>query len=208
MGLQFAKNNQLQILKIDWWKKFILQEKFYLVILWSVSAILVAFPFLYYFYQHPSEFFGRASETSLLKSAHPFLSLGFNVLKVAGMFNFVGDHNWRHNMSGWPELFWPVGILFVLGTILGAFVLIKSIKNKAWQNTKFLNFLILFGATVIMLAPSLVSAEAPHALRSLGAISFVFIFVGIGTFFVWEKLNKIFVNFPLKKLVLNAFLFF
>jgi len=120
------------------------------------------------------------------------------------MFNFIGDHNWRHNISGQPELFWPVGILFTIGIILGILKLIKFIKNKNYLDDELLVFLILFGGLAIMLVPSILSAEAPHALRSLGAIPFVFIFVAIGAIFLWKKLNDIFTNYPLKKKILNV----
>ena len=46
------------------------------------------------------------------------------------MFNVHGDDNWRHNVSGAPELFWPVGILFLLGIILGLYSLWKSWRGK------------------------------------------------------------------------------
>ena len=38
------------------------------------------------------------------------------------MFNFFGDFNWRHNYAGSPQLWWPVGMLFLLG-------IYKSIKK-------------------------------------------------------------------------------
>ena len=62
-----------------------------------------------------TRFFGRASDVSIFKSASPVKAFAESAIKTLGMFNVYGDANWRHNLSGRPELFWPFGISFIIG---------------------------------------------------------------------------------------------
>jgi len=103
------------------------------------------------------------------------------------MFNFVGDFNWRHNYAGRPELFWPVGILFIIGIIIGITRLSKNNKSK---NSK-LGFSILFSWLIIAALPVVVSNEGlPHALRTILMIPAVFIFAGIGGLWLYEIIKS------------------
>ena len=112
------------------------------------------------------------------------------------MFNFIGDWNWRHNYAGRPELFWPVGILFVIGVILSIIQIFKFLisnfqfpmKAKMFNNQNIQKLGIgnwELGIPLIWLAvaalPVVVSNEGiPHALRSLLMIPPVFILAGVG----------------------------
>ena len=62
------------------------------------------------FLTHPADFLGRTGQLSIFTSSDPLQALAENTYKTLGMFNFVGDHNWRHNLSGSPLLLWPVGV--------------------------------------------------------------------------------------------------
>ncbi len=97
-------------------------------LLFLVSSFIVALPLGIYFLQHPADFFGRTSEISIFASPTPLKDFSLNVLKTLGMFNFAGDWNWRHNYAGAPELFWPVGILFILGVFIGIKSMVRSSK--------------------------------------------------------------------------------
>lgn len=192
--------------KTAWLWNFITKKKLWLFALWGLVASLIVMPLLVYFSRHPSEFLGRASEASITQSAHPLLALIWNAVKIAGMFNIYGDANWRHNISGAPELYWPVGILFLIGLALSIAALWKWWRKKSPpDNTLIAHATIIFGLGV-MLVPTLLSSEAPHALRSLGAAPFVFLLVGSGAYATWHWLKNIFKNFPHKIKVLNIVL--
>ena len=176
------------------------------------SAFIVIAPLGFYFLQNPQDFFGRTSQISVFSSPAPIKDLGMNILKTAGMFNFVGDNNWRHNYAGRPELFWPVGILFLLGIFLGVKSLLKRPRKPEYA--------ILFGWLAVAVLPVVVSNESlPHALRAILMIPPVFILAGIGGIWVYEfivtklrnitKLQRIFLlstfYFLLSLLVFEAY---
>jgi 4-amino-4-deoxy-L-arabinose transferase-like glycosyltransferase len=137
---------------------------------------LVAAPIGWYFAKHPADFFGRTSEISISNSVNPIHDLLVNVGKTALMFNVHGDYNWRQNISGAPQLFWPVGILFLFGILLGIIWLARrendknrpaSLKNDELSLAKF-GLWLTFGWFALGLLPEILSDEGiPHALRSL-----------------------------------------
>ena len=45
---------------------------------------------------------GRTTQISIFNSPTLIEDLAFNIVTTAGMFNFVGDFNWRHNIAGQP----------------------------------------------------------------------------------------------------------
>jgi len=89
---------------------------------WGKMAVFLAvtlmtvWPLGWYFYSHPEAFVGRASQISIMNSPNPTRAFLTNLGKEALMFNLQGDR--KQNFNGAPELFLPVGILFLLG--LGA----------------------------------------------------------------------------------------
>ncbi|MDP3053003.1 MAG: glycosyltransferase family 39 protein [bacterium] len=138
-----------------------------------ISALMVAAPLLWYFLKNPQDFLGRTSQISVFSSPSPVKTLGMNILKTAGMFNFAGDSNWRHNYPSQPELFWPVGVLFLFGSFLG----IRSMIKK----TKIMEFAVLFGWLALAALPVIISDEGlPHALRAILMIPPILILAGIG----------------------------
>ncbi len=163
-------------------------------IIFTVFTILVFAPLGLYFIENPQDFFGRTTQISILSSPTPIKDLGINILKTAGMFNFSGDWNWRHNIAGKPLLFWPVGILFIIGFILGIRQLFKfQIPNSKFQiNSKHqiqIGFGILFTWLAVSALPVVISNEGlPHALRAILMAPPVFILAGIGGIWLYEKL--------------------
>jgi hypothetical protein len=121
------------------------------------------------------------------------------------MFNWQGDFNWRHNLSGAPQLWWPVGILFVLGMIL-ALVLVFS--KKTWEpgatgreknvldspvadrgSTFRFPILFLFAWLVLGALPEVLSNDGiPHALRSLLMVIPAVVFAAMGGIWIYEKI--------------------
>lgn len=167
-----------------------------------LSTIIVALPLGLYFLKNPQDFLGRTAQISIFsaESGNSLLilkNLAVNILKTAGMFNFAGDNNWRHNYAGRPELFWPVGILFLLGIFLG----IKSIFKK----TRIMEFAILFSWFALTALPVVVSNEGlPHALRAILMIPPIFVLAGIGGIWLYEQFMKlrIFTNIRIKIILL------
>ncbi|MDI6717790.1 MAG: hypothetical protein QMD86_01955 [Patescibacteria group bacterium] len=182
----------------------------------SVAAIITVAPLGWYFTKHPQDFFGRTSQISVFSSPTPLKDLSLNILKTAGMFNFIGDKNWRHNYDSRPELFWPVGIIFLIGIFLGFYSLFKRIKIFSRQQNekhKIINeqnfpFLILFSWMAVAALPIVISNEGlPHALRAILLIPPIFILAGFGGIWLYEliknkinrynKFQKIIINFVL-----------
>lgn len=153
-------------------------------IIFSIAAILVMLPLILYFYHNPQDFMGRAAQVSIFEQPKPLIALGESLIKTIAMLNFYGDPNWRHNYSGSPLLYWPVGIFFVIGIAL-------SIKQIFKSQCKTLNakYNILLAWFVLILAPSYLTAEGlPHALRSIGAIPPVMIWAGIGAWRLYQTI--------------------
>lgn len=99
-------------------------------IIFSVFSILAFSPLGIYFLQNPQDFFGRTAQISVFDSPTILKDLAVNVAKTAGMFNFSGDWNWRHNYAGKPQLFWPVGILFLVGIFLGLRIFFEKVSRR------------------------------------------------------------------------------
>ena len=187
------------------WRKQLLLSTFYFLL----STFIVALPLGIYFLKNPQDFFGRTTQISVFNSPTLIKDLGLNILKTFGMFNFVGDFNWRHNYSGRPELFWPVGILFIIGTILGLYSIFKKTNIKAQipnqiqnSNDKSFHFLdfeldlkfgfwILFFWLIIASLPVVISNESlPHALRAILMAPAVFILAGCGGIWLYEFIKS------------------
>lgn len=162
--------------------------------IFTASAFIVMLPIGYYFLQHPADFTGRTSQISVFNSQHPLKDLAMNILKTAGMFNVHGDYNWRHNISGQPELFWPVGILFVVGTILGIIKLWHWIRrhNLSRKNTgELFALLLIFLWLVLAALPVVISNEGiPHSLRAILMIPPVFMLAAMAGIAIYRFLKK------------------
>jgi 4-amino-4-deoxy-L-arabinose transferase-like glycosyltransferase len=213
----------LAVTLIFWWlvyKKQNLQKTFLsFVICYLLFVILIALPIGVYFLQHPQDFIGRAVLISIFAAENPIKEFGKSLILHLGMFNFYGDPNWRHNFSGKPELFWPTGILFLIGFI---FSIKEIIKNKdlslvieppkearGEKKTKFsltISHLSLVIWFFVMLLPGILTYEGiPHSLRVIGVIPVVYIFVALGSLKVYQFFER---NTKRKKLLIFACLLF
>jgi len=173
---------------IDFWKN---KNQFVKI---SGAALLAAFaaalPIGIYFLHNFGDFIGRAGQTSVFASANPLLELGKSLALHLGMFNFYGDANWRHNLPGAPELFFPVGILFLIGIILAAMRIIKSIRARDF-GLEFQSYFLLLLWFFFMLLPGILTSEGiPHALRTLAVIPSVMITAAIGGTAVYDWMKS------------------
>ncbi|HEY4499865.1 MAG TPA: glycosyltransferase family 39 protein [Candidatus Paceibacterota bacterium] len=175
----------LLIIFLGWWYWHTQPEKRLSLIkklgVFIVFASIIFLPLVFYFFQNPADFMGRTRQVSIFSSPTPIKDLSWNIVKTLGMFNIAGDFNWRHNIAGRPELFWPVGIFFFVGIFSS---LTYIIKNQKWFSPEL--FLALWlGITAL---PVVISNEGiPHALRAIIMIPPIFIFAAIGA----EKLHGI-----------------
>ena len=126
----------LPLILICWWfiyQKQNLRKIFMLNTLYLILAIIVALPIGIYFLQNPQDFIGRAAPISIFSTENPIKEFGKSLILHLGMFNFYGDPNWRHNFAGSPMLFWPIGILFLIGFAFSLREIINFRKHKNWS---------------------------------------------------------------------------
>ena len=179
--LSFGKFLKQVYIKDGWfgWDAFLL------------AAIIVILPIAIYFFQHPADFMGRTGQVSVLASSAPLKSLFLSTIKTLGQFVAVGDFNWRHNLSGSPQIFWPLIPLFLWGLIYSIAQIFRP-QNYRRENLFRLNaFYTLLVWWSVMLLPSVLTNEGlPHALRAIGAIPPSYIFVGLGAFLFLKLLKR------------------
>ncbi|GEM_PF-107896 len=177
-----------------------------LVVLFLFAAFVAALPMGYYFLEHPEDFAGRTSQVSAFAADSPLRVIGGNVIKTIGQFFWTGDYNWRHNLAGAPQLWWPVGILFAIGLLVATKKIIQSSKFKVQNyNPKLKNFKLVTATLhfalctlnslgtpfsflmiwlTVMSLPAVISNEGiPHALRTIGMIPPAMILAAMGL--VW-----------------------
>jgi len=186
-----------------------LQKKFLLSIFYFLFSIfIIALPIGLYFLQHPQDFIGRAAPISIFAAENPIKEFGKSLILHLGMFNFYGDPNWRHNFSGSPMLPWPLGILFLIG-IFVSFREIFRKSNYRNRNYQLLStFYFLLSTFFIMLLPGILTYEGiPHALRTIGVIPVVYIFVALGTSWLFNKLKNIYFTKKIKLFTVYCLLF-
>jgi 4-amino-4-deoxy-L-arabinose transferase-like glycosyltransferase len=189
----------LQARKRGWQNKFSPATAIFVVVSAAVAA-----PLFHYFYANPGTFSERASQISVFSSATPLRDLARNTWKTLAMFNIHGDTNWRHNISGRPELFWPVGLLFLLGIVVGIRSFAGNLSNSGGTRARkaivgvgaaarsSFPFALLFAWFFLAMLPVVMSDDIlPHALRCLLMIPCVFIFAALGGRSLYEWLRKI-----------------
>jgi len=163
----------------------------------AVAGILSALPLLLHFVSVPADFTGRTGAISVFNSGQPFYDLGLNIIKTLGMFNVAGDWNQRHNISGNPQLFWPVGIFFLIGLYVGAravfgrlIEIMRRLPRTASSEAIFgaFEYFVLFAWLALAALPVVISNEGlPHALRAILMIPPVFILSAAGAVYLYKK---------------------
>ncbi|MCH8741834.1 hypothetical protein IH779_02945 [Patescibacteria group bacterium] len=215
----------LPIVLISFW--FIYQreglQKQFLVFsfLLLVFTFIVALPIGVYFLQNPQDLVSRASHITVFAQDNPVKAFLVSFVSHLGMFNISGDFNWRHNFSGSPQFFWPIGILFLAGFIFSIKEFLKFFKTKnftlytsrlpepAAQAAGGQAYFILLSWLFIMLLPGVLTYEGvPHALRVIGIIPAVYIFAGIGGWLLYEKIKQVIHNRKLFFVFCSLFLIF
>jgi 4-amino-4-deoxy-L-arabinose transferase-like glycosyltransferase len=164
--------------------------------LFIIVTFIVAAPLGWYFATTPGSFFGRTAEISVTSAANPAYDFAVNIAKEALMFNYHGDYNWRQNVSGAPELFLPVGILFLLGIVLVIYFWVRRARKKyiTAENEKLFPLfgtLLVFAWLIFGILPAAASDEGiPHALRSILALAPALILATLGAVWLYRFIKK------------------
>ncbi len=167
-----------------------LKTNLFLISCFLLATFITVLPLGLYFIENPQDFIGRTSQISIFSQPDILKSFGKSLTLHLGMFNFYGDNNWRHNLSDSPQLFWPVGILFLIGVAISIKKLIFSIKDK--RLSLVLCHLSLLTWFSVMLLPATLTIEGiPHALRSIGVLPVVYIFAGLSGYYIYDWLREI-----------------
>ena len=104
------------------------------------------------------------------------------------MLNIHGDRNWRHNVSGTPELS-PVGVLFVLGTLL-SFCYLYDYRRGSKTQWSLFGVILLLSWFVLAVIPAAASNEGiPHALRSILMLPPAVILAAIGGIWLFRYMK-------------------
>jgi 4-amino-4-deoxy-L-arabinose transferase-like glycosyltransferase len=156
-----------------------------------VVAAIIALPLILYAVNDYAAFSQRMNNltiTNETQKAHSVTPLLDSVKKHLLMFNFEGDNNGRHNISGKPMLDVVTGALFAAG-----FLAALAGRGNVFY---FLWFFIMLCAGIMT-----VSTEAPQAYRTIGIVPVIYVFVlyilkkiGDNIYHV-NKTSKIFIVF-------------
>ncbi len=181
------------------------EKKYFIFIgLFLIVGFLTALPLGFYFLNNPEYFVSRLSGVSVFSQASPFLSFLKSSLLHGGMFNIWGDANWRHNFSGSPQLFWPIGIFFLIGLFFNCRKIIQFIKRHDYVSLIPYTLIVLW--IIVMMLPGTLTYEGiPHALRVIGVIPAVYILAGLGFLLSYNYLEK---KIKRKGLIIFLIIFF
>ena len=169
---------------LAWLKKVFINSGWWKILMMGVAFVATALPLILTFLKNPDTFVSRSGGISVFDTDNFFLLEFLKSLAVhLQMLVYQGDLNWRHNLSGEPQLFWPVGILFLLGLAYSGKYIISSWRQKHWP-TLTVHLTLLVSCGVMILPAALTIEGIPHALRAIGLMPFVFIYAGLGFLFV------------------------
>jgi len=130
-------------------------------------AVLAVLPLAAYSAREPDVVFQRLHTLPSLRLSDLFN----NTWKTVGMFSFAGDVNPRHNIPGRAMLWWPTGLLFVVGVVV------------AVRRQPLLVWWLLIG----MLPAIFANEGVPHAWRAVLSIPAAFLLAALGVEWLTER---------------------
>lgn len=167
-------------------------------------TFITALPIGFYFLLNPADFAARAAPISVFSQEKPLQAFLESLTRHLAMFNISGDPNWRHNFAAAPQLFWPVGILFLVGVALAIKEMVSNLSPAARRmrsnsagktllsSLEYHNvfpYALLSVWLFTMLLPGALTYEGiPHALRTIGVLPVPYIFAAIGAVTVYNVL--------------------
>jgi len=164
------------------------------LILVLLMAALTLIPLITYAVEQPDNFFKRTEQVYLLSDQYlvgqtAIGAVEQNLLRHVAMFNYRGEPNARHHAPGWPLLDAVTGVCFVLGLALtiGAALRFRFAA------------LFLLGWFLALLAPSIVSVDAPSAVRAQDAAPAAYLLAALGLVALWGRLRALDAPHPLRR---------
>lgn len=132
-------------------------------------------PLAAYFFENSESFTRRSDQVSTLPYAlnGDFGPMAKNIGRTLGMFTFQGDTTDRYNLNGRPVFDWGNGLFFYLG--LGMIVW-QALRTPLRAGPPVLLLATLF----FMLLPAFITDDAPHFLRTIGAMPVVYMLWALG----------------------------
>lgn len=158
------------------------------LVLTGLVAFLVFLPLGLEFVRHPDFFFGHASEVSVfaerVSGDSPLFVLGWNILRVLGMFAVAGDREWTHNLVGRPVFDLAMALVFIGGVAIWVSRIVHGAKRSSSTGPDAepdADALFMLAAwSVVMLLPSVFSEAAPNYSRTLPSLPALFVAAGLG----------------------------
>lgn len=147
----------------------------------GLCAAVVAAPLALYAARAPQVYLGRAEQVFIFGGEDGWRALFDNLVAVLGMFNWRGDLNARHNLPGRPAFDPLIGLAFVAGLAWSAY--------RVWKRREAASALALLWSGT-MLLPTLLTRDAPHFLRAIGALPMVFVFPALALDWVWKRTGR------------------
>lgn len=151
-----------------------------------IVAALTLVPLGRYAVERPDDFFKRTDQVFLLADQYlegqtKLAVVEQNLLRHAVMFNWQGEPNARHHAPNWPMLDMVSATCFVVGLALAVIAALHF------------DFAALFtlGWLLALLAPSIVSVDAPSAVRAQDAAPAAYLLTAVGLVAVWERLRAL-----------------
>jgi 4-amino-4-deoxy-L-arabinose transferase-like glycosyltransferase len=150
----------------------------------AIVAALSMVPLGQYAVEQPDQFFKRTEQVFLLSDQYiegrtKLEAVEQNIMRHVGMFNWRGEPNARHHAPSWPLLDAVTAFCFALGLTL---VVIAGLRFS-------FPALFILGWLVALLAPSVVSVDAPSAVRAQDAAPAAYLLAAIGLVAIWERLR-------------------
>lgn len=147
----------------------------------TAVAVVLLTPLAWFALAYPDAFFRRSGQVFLL--APRFLqgksaleAIEQNLASHAVMFNWRGEPNARHHAPGWPTLDVVSAAFFVVGLLVAA----AGAARGRFRDAFVLTWL------GVMLGPSIVSVDAPSAVRAQDAAPAAYLLAGIGLRVAWQ----------------------
>lgn len=145
-------------------------------------AFVTALPLGMHFVNNPGDFFGRSGQVSIFSADSPLREFAKSNMLTLGMLVIRGDCNPRHNLACRPELFWPVGMLFLIGLAI-------TVRNPFRKPRSLASYTLAAWFLFMMLPATLTREGLPHALRAIGMLPPIMILAGLGGAALWQAIS-------------------
>lgn len=143
----------------------------------ALTGGIVFAPLAIYYLQHPGQFALRAGDVSIFSANFAgSVSLGENIIRVARWFLDRGDLNPLFNVPARPAL----DLFGIVGFWIGVAIALTRVASTP----RYLLLLIWIG---VNLSPTVLTVDAPHFLRALGALPAIVILAADGLGWLWQR---------------------